>query len=76
MPMFQIVCPPFLSELVAACSTKRKSDTGKSSEVGHVVSLFKDRAGRKQLLNLERERAQDYADILDEVRYSAKLAPS
>jgi hypothetical protein len=57
------------SDLVAACSTER-NPTGKSQEVDHLVSLLRDKVGRKQLLNLERDRAQNYADILDEVRYS------
>ena len=40
----------------------------------HVLSLFKNKSGLKQLLNLEPDQAQNYADILDAVWHSINLA--
>ena len=39
-----------------------------STEVDHILSLFGGKDGFKQLLQLESDEAQHYADILDEVR--------
>ena len=50
-----------------------KFDTARSTEVDHVLSLFGGKDGFKQLLQLESDQAQHYADILDEVRYPIKL---
>ena len=46
---------------------------GQPPEVDRVVSLFKNKSGSRQSLNLERDQAQDYADILDTVWHSVKL---
>jgi len=54
-------------------SHSMKSDTSRSTEVDHVLSIFGGKKGSKQLLQLESDEAQYYADILDEVRYSIKL---
>jgi len=54
-------------------SHSMKSDTSRTTEVDHILSLFGGKKGSKQLLQLESDEAQYYADILDEVRYSIKL---
>ncbi|KAF9647854.1 kinase-like protein [Thelephora ganbajun] len=46
-------------------SDHKKFDTGRSPEMDHVLSLFKDKSGFKQLTNLEPDQAQAYADMLD-----------
>jgi len=48
-------------------------NTGWSPEVDHVLSLFKNKSGFEQLLNLEPDQIQNYADMLDTVQYSIKL---
>ena len=53
-------------------SHSTKSDTSRSTEVDHVLSIFVGKKGSKQLLQLESDEAQYYADILDEVRYTTK----
>jgi len=50
-----------------------KLDASRSTEVDHILSLFGGKDGFKQLLQLESDEAQHYADILDEVRYPIKL---
>ena len=52
--------------------TERKSDIDRSPEADHVVFLLKEKIGLKQLPDLERDQAQNYADILDAVQYSIK----
>ena len=47
--------------------TERKSDADLSPEADHVVSLLKNKIGLRQLQDLERDQAQNYADILDAV---------
>ena len=51
-----------------------KFDRSRSIEVDHVLSIFGGKNGFKQLLQLEPDQAQYYADILDVVRYPIKLA--
>jgi hypothetical protein len=46
------------------------TEPARTNKVDHLVSLFKNKSGLKRLLNLERDKAQKYADILDAVRYS------
>ena len=54
-------------------SHSTKFDTSRSTEVDHILSLFGGKNGFKQLLQLESDEAQHYADILDTVRYPIKL---
>lgn len=55
-------------------SDYEKIDICQSPEVDHILSLFKNKSGFKQLLSLELDQVQNYADTLDAVRYSVKPA--
>lgn len=67
----------FLSPYPQALSTKiaipsvcyEEPDTGLTLEADHVVSLLKNTSRAEQLLALERDQVQKYANILDAVRY-------
>ena len=50
----------------------RKFNTGLSPEVDEIVSLFKNKSGSRQPLNLERYQAQEYANTLNAVGISQR----
>ena len=53
----------------------QKANTGLSLKADRVASILKDMRRSGQLMTLERAQAQEYADILDTVRYSMGRAP-
>lgn len=48
---------------------EERIDTGPSEEADHVVTLLEDESGFRQFLDLGRDETQEYANILDAVRY-------
>ena len=72
-PMTQTVCPLLPSRQSGDFRRiSQQLDADRSQEVDRIVSLFKHKSGLVQLQDLERDRAQEYADTLDAVCRSVK----
>ena len=59
-------CPTDRNNIVPV---KKEINTGPSIGVDHVVSLLRVESGSRELPNLTRSKAKEYANILDAVRY-------